>query len=73
MRTALILCITNEEITQMKKAFKLTIVKRSDNGATIEYFLSSFAAKARLERLQEKGFVVTLSEVTSFKQYCEAI
>lgn len=58
----------------MKKAFKLTIAERSSNGATIEYFMSSVAAQARLEALQAKGYVVVLSEViSSFNNYCEVI
>lgn len=58
----------------MKKAFKLTIVKQSVDGATVEYFLSSAAAQARLETLQGKGYTVMMSRVVSFNNiYCEVL
>lgn len=58
----------------MKKAFKLTIVKQSVDGATVEYFLSSVAAQARIESLESKGYTVMMSRVVSFNNtYCEVI
>jgi hypothetical protein len=58
----------------MKQAFKLTIARRSINGATIEYFLSSYAAKARIESLESKGYSVTMTKVVSFNNnYCEVL
>ena len=50
----------------MKQAFKLTIVKQSIDGATIEYFLSSYAVQARIESLEAKGFIVVMTQVEYF-------
>ena len=58
----------------MKQAFKLTIVKQSIDGASVEYFLSSSAAQARIESLESKGYIVMLTRVVSFNNnYCEVI
>ena len=58
----------------MKQAFKLTIVKQSIDGASVEFFLSSSAAQVRIESLESKGYIVMMSRVVSFNNtYCEAI
>lgn len=58
----------------MKKAFKLTIARRSTNGATIEYFLSSYATQARIELLEAKGFIVVMTQVGYFNNsYADVI